>query len=218
MQHPAISNKNASDEITRAKMLTTSLFVVLTVSSVHTQLNGEFWWLDKKLDNFRNVQPTEPEIEILGDYDTDESAKIVFRDDLHTNKLTTDRREKQRLYDHTNNKIVWPNENDSNNGYNKLKENMVVIKPKDQKNNIEDEFAFNFPKSEKYVIKVAKNSTETVPKATTKKTENELSGEILFNDDRLSSGVYKDKETQNICSYIKKKECYQNEGVIYSEW
>ncbi|KOB70374.1 Uncharacterized protein OBRU01_15378 [Operophtera brumata] len=168
-------------------MLTASLLVVLAVNSVHTQINGEFWWLNKKLNNFRNVQPKEPVIEVLGEFDNDESAKIVFRDDdLFTNKLTnpvSHRREKQRFYEQTNDKIVWPTNQFYSN--NKLNENMV-LKPKDPNNKIEDEFVFKFPKNEKYGNNIVRNSTETIQEATTKKTENVLSAEMLFNDDRLT--------------------------------
>lgn len=193
-------------------MLPTSLFIVLTINSVQSQINGEFWWLNKKLNNFRNGQPTEPEFEVLSEFDNDESAKIVFREnDLLTNKLTkpvNHRIEKQSLYDHTNNEIVWPTNDD--NGYNKAKENTAEVKPKDLKNKIDDEFVFTFPKNEKYIINVIINSNETVPQST-KKNVNELSG------DRVSSDANKDKEAQHICSYYVKKECVQSKGVIYSE-
>lgn len=196
--------------MTRAKLLT--LLIVFTLNSVCAQLNGEFWWLNDKLNSIRKVQPKEPDIEILSDFDTDESAKIVFRDsDLFTNKLTNSnhRNKKRRLYEHTDGKIVWPREFNKHNG--KAKESKENLKLKDSKHKIEDEFVFNFPMNEKYAIKVdvVNNSTNTA---------NGLSAEISFHDNKISAGAHKDTEAQNICSYIKKKDCYLNKGVIYKEW
>lgn len=197
-------------------MITTSLFIILTINTVHSQINGEFWWLNKKLNNFRNVVPAEPVIEILSEFDTDESAKIVFRDHdvLFTNKLTKplgNRRNKPRLYEHTSNKIVWPtNEFDNDNGYNKAKEITEIRKPKRENSKADDEFVFSFPKNEKYINNVTMNLTEKVTYASNL-TENYIS-------DDISSGTNEDKEAQNICTFIKKKECFQSKGVIYGEW
>jgi hypothetical protein len=87
-------------------------FIIFKLSSA--QLNGEFWWLTDKVKQLKGIEPPLPQFEELSEFDTDETSKIIFRDqkvlkdviNVDNNK-NTEESIKQSSSEDTG-RIVWP--------------------------------------------------------------------------------------------------------------
>lgn len=212
-------------------MLRNILFHLLFVNLVQGQINGEFWWLNAKLNNLLNVKPAAPKVDIK-DFENDNS-KIIFRDDdWFTNKLKPIRDRASKLMPNNNNevnKIVWPKDEHMKSHnvevftVQNLTEKPVHPKPSKIKSKFEDVLIFSYPKNDKFVtvhsnkasVPVEPTSTSTqsateVPVTSTMK--NLLSAYKL---PPLSTIITKDGESQNICTYTTRKKCYQFDGFVY---
>ncbi|CAH2090467.1 unnamed protein product [Euphydryas editha] len=60
-------------------MLLYTFIVVLVSKTVLSQMNGEFWWLHDKFAKLQQVEPPQPQFDDVDEFETDESAKIIFK-------------------------------------------------------------------------------------------------------------------------------------------
>lgn len=120
-------------------------------------MNGEFWWLSDKVTKLKGVEAPPPKFEELGEFDTDESAKIIFRyeDSIspdntfeETNAIDSEMNKKLENSLEGSGYIVWPDD--------------TIIQPTVQKN---DQFK-QFPS----VINI-ETATKKVPSHTKLKSE-----------------------------------------------
>lgn len=204
---------------------------------VLAQFDGKFWWLNKELNQYK-IEPSPPQFEELSEYDTDESAKIVFRDNdfsFSFSDLVIPRPEKSTR-----------EEKASKNGKLKLdiqfQDQSVISRPdvinqdnhlfqKDKqsinkaKNNnkitktSEDVLDFKFPDdNEFWHIRNGDKTNRTSNTTTEKSVGNNKINTIILIKDKTPIQVYKgNSETEHICTSMKKIECTRRGGVVYAK-
>ncbi|KAL4715667.1 hypothetical protein ACJJTC_006246 [Scirpophaga incertulas] len=214
-------------------------FAILRFSSA--QLNGEFWWLNDKLKQIKGIEPLPPQFEELTEFDTDESSKITFKDEnlieRNPEVLTKDNKhqvnEKMEKNAFQNVHIIFP---DNLADIQKMDTHIMRNKNFATKNdNITekengDEFSFRFPNED--ISEKTDNTKQTITNST---HQNNGAIAIKFPDDQepnkrkvasnVTSYYSRDEEknetqispVENICSHMKKNECYRHNGPLYTQ-
>ncbi|XP_053608843.1 uncharacterized protein LOC128674373 [Plodia interpunctella] len=208
-------------------MLAKTLILILTSKLIIAQINGEFWWLSDNLPHVKHVEA--PKIEDISEFDTDESAKIIFRDDDHeantkissitVGDKTNHQNEKWKIDTHFNEdkRIIYPDDKINPNierTISKIKtderqkiEN--VEKTKNTKAENQDEFKFYFP--EDYLLSKNKGPDNINKIPMPNKNLQPIKDKMEFTN-KVGTMT-----SENICSYMKKQECYRKNGVVYKQ-
>lgn len=203
-------------------LLQSLIFIVLLKVSL-AQVDGTFWWLNDKLASIQGGKPPPPKFENLTEFDTDESAKIVFRDDNQITDSVVQSSESisvskadvditsDEVVDH--NFIKWPEEDKKvyKNVVNKSIQELQSVEERTDSPEIGDKFIFKFPENDLFVWKDLVNTTTTVSAKSTEQTV--TNGTILYND-KVSFINYKEKQSENICTFMKKTECNRKNGLV----
>lgn len=207
----------------------------LILKIVLAQLDGNFWWMNKELNKYR-IEPSSPQFEEIGEFDTDESAKIVFQDKDHSfsfSDLLIPRPKKSNREEKTlkNDKIEldiqfqdqsaisWPDEARQDNYI--LQED-VKNAITEQNNNkttktSEDMLDFKFPDDDKFWQSIIGN-TSTSTTTTEKSVANNNINTIVLIQDKIPLQVHEqNSETEHICTSMKKIECNRKGGVVYAK-
>ncbi|XP_060804333.1 uncharacterized protein LOC106139422 [Amyelois transitella] len=199
-------------------MLAKSFILILTSKIILAQISGEFWWLSEKLPYVKHVEA--PTIEDDNEFDTDESAKIIFKDNkenINDNAITVGdkkhrKSEKWKIEAHfrEDNKIMFSDEylsHDSNENTNvterpekikDFKKTQASVLP-----NYEDEFKFYFP--DDFLTTNDKKNANSIS-VSKKKVHSNNKDKYIANNMDIS---------ENICNHMEKYECYQQNGIVY---
>lgn len=114
MQHPALLHIFATPSRTAhaTTKMRTKILICLFVLSKTTlaQINGEFWWLSDKVAKLTGNEPSPPKFEQLSEFDTDESAKIIFREGPLPSTEDRTESDKSNINSLEFNSIVWPDD------------------------------------------------------------------------------------------------------------
>lgn len=203
----------------------------LSLKIVLAQFDGNFWWMSKELNKHR-IEPSPPQFEELSEFDTDESAKIVFRDNDYSfsfNDLVIPRPGKSSREEKTlkNDKvkldiqfqdesvISWPDDN-----YLLQKDKKSTIKTKNMTTKTSDDVLdFKFPdENEFWQIINGDKATRTSTTTTEKSVTNNKINTIILIKHKTPLQVYKENsETEHICTSMKKIECHRRGGVVYAK-
>lgn len=189
------------------------IFLLISELSV-SQLNGEFWWLSDKLRELKGVEPPLPKYEELSEFDTDESAKIIFKDDsLFTAKDKFE--ETNTIDDHNVNKksesnsfqedsIFFPDDDfrkpvDSHSknvisNQEPHRANQETKKIKSDKKS-SDVFIFKFPKDENVVINYP--SQAEMPQKSARQNVNDTITKHKHKDDLMKINQTTEKPTDD---------------------
>ncbi|XP_059062785.1 uncharacterized protein LOC131855527 [Achroia grisella] len=192
------------------------IFLVFATKISLAQISGEFWWLNDKVAKLKGKEAPPPKFEDISEFDTDESDKIVFKDNYDEswkpiiptieNKNIT-KNEKWKIDNNFKNEntIFWP----SDDKYKKnLKLNTTIFTVSNESKN-NDELNFHFPE-EKNVWKNVLDKKKMPMVSMPEKANRNISDDIQFNTNNKIVPY-----TENICSYMKKNECYRKNGLIY---
>ncbi|XP_046968308.1 uncharacterized protein LOC124535939 [Vanessa cardui] len=106
MQHPALLNLTyhllsavficIHCAVNTFIMFSYIFIVILLLESVSSQINGEFWWLHDKASELRQLEAPPPKFDDIKEFDTDESAKVVFKDnDLNSKEISKHEKNKE---------------------------------------------------------------------------------------------------------------------------
>ncbi|CAG4946000.1 unnamed protein product [Parnassius apollo] len=206
-------------------MFTKLLICFLVFKVVTAQINGEFWWLNDKLAKLNNVEPPRPKFDEVGEFDTDESAKVVFRDSLYNTEeensfdITTVRTELREaiVYFRDNSKPTNPVNVSEELDINAAENNEInYVNKRKTKNYNEDILNFIFP-SDKEILKDVTISNRTSTILTSENyTETNINKNETFNDKILFDTIKEVSLTENICTYMKKSECNRYNGLPYA--
>ncbi|XP_014355892.2 uncharacterized protein LOC106708828 isoform X3 [Papilio machaon] len=209
-------------------MLTKLFIFYFTFKVIVAQINGEFWWLNDKLLKLYKVEPPQPKFEDIGEFDTDESAKIVFRDNQFdatqkdetfsdtTTVKTKDIEAIIHFKDHSKllNPIEVANKTEAFETQNRI--DTVGELKKDDNNYKEDIFNFVFPddvasfKSDKN-----KNNTNNVHAYRSESFVNNVNKSETLNNRIFNSTEEDASLAENICTYMKKSDCSRCNGFPY---
>lgn len=218
--------------------------VLLLLKTVSTQLNGDFWWLHEKVAKLQQVEPPLPKFDDVSEFETDESVKVVFKDnEIHSKEHSNDniteiesflnqgeilpnpikfQDQSQLLIQPMNFKnTVFKNSNSSN----ATNFNQVLNEKKGADSNIlnksqstEDVFEFIFPMSNEIIWEnKIKNFTQAVIFNETKSfgtKNNNKPNTIKLNDKVSFEEEKKQFESESICTFIDKHECARRNGLI----
>ncbi|XP_013172853.1 PREDICTED: uncharacterized protein LOC106121664 isoform X3 [Papilio xuthus] len=205
-------------------MLTKLFIFYFTFKVIVAQINGEFWWLNDKLLKLYKVEPPQPKFEDIGEFETDESAKIVFRDDQFevtqkedTLSDTTVKTKDNEAIIHfrDESKLINPvevvNKTEAFETQNRID---TVGDTKKQNEDKEDVFNFVFP-DDVATLKSVKNKNNTnivnvyrSESFVNNGNKSETFNNIIFNNTE-------DSLSENICTYMKKSECNRCNGFPY---
>ncbi|XP_041981641.1 uncharacterized protein LOC121735040 [Aricia agestis] len=208
------------------------------VHVISGQINGEFWWLNSKLAAIRNFEPPPPKIDDTNENETDESVKIVFKDEDGQGKIRDDkvgennwqasfvfREDGVKSVDvksdiKVNNKILFEL---NTNEYIPVNNTIASNSEKESEEKLEDVFEFVFPESVEEDNKITTASAvnkskvfRSTPKDERTPNKIAINDKIWFEDD---DDAREDKnnfeETESICTFLKKQECLRNKGVVH---
>ncbi|KPI92487.1 Coagulation factor VII [Papilio xuthus] len=205
-------------------MLTKLFIFYFTFKVIVAQINGEFWWLNDKLLKLYKVEPPQPKFEDIGEFETDESAKIVFRDDQFevtqkedTLSDTTVKTKDNEAIIHfrDESKLVNPvevvNKTEAFETQNRID---TVGDIKKENENKEDVFNFVFPDDVATLKNVKnKNNTNIVNVYRSESFVNNGNKSETFNN--IIFNNTEDSLSENICTYMKKSECNRCNGFPY---
>lgn len=209
--------------------------VLLLLKTVSAQINGDFWWLHEKVAKLQQVEPPPPKFDDVNEFETDDSVKVVFKDneinskEFFYNNIT-------EIESFLNQGEILPNtikfqdqselakpmntELSKINASNVQVFNQILDEKKDaylNKNN-EDVFEFIFPNGNEVVWdNKIKNLTQTVvfnDSQNFNKKYNFKPNTIKLNDKVLFEEGKKQFESESICTFINKDECASRNGII----
>lgn len=205
----------------------------LILKIVLAQIDGNFWWMNKDLNKYR-IEPSPPQFEELSEFDTDESAKIVFKDNEYSfsfsdlvipkpeksskkGKVVKSLKKKLDIEFQDKSVITWPNAKKQDNYLlQKVEKSTTTAQNNNQTTKInEDVVDFKFPNDNEFWQTI--NGDKTTRTSTTT-TEKSVTNKIILIKDKTPLHIYKENsETEHICTSMKKIECNRKGGVIYTE-
>lgn len=209
----------------------------LVLKIVLAQFDGNFWWMNKDLNKY-HIEPPPPQFEELSEFDTDESAKIVFRDkdysfsfsDLVIPRPGKSNKEEKALksdkmkFDiqfQDKSVITFPDHMQQDN-YLVEKDKKSTIKANNNNKTTktsEDVLDFKFPDDNEFWHTINGDKTTRTSSTTTEKsvTNNKKNTTILIKN-KTPMQVYKENsETEHICTSMKKIECNRRGGAVYAK-
>ncbi|XP_045774072.1 uncharacterized protein LOC123873313 [Maniola jurtina] len=213
------------------------VFIILVLSNtVLSQINGEFWWLNKKVAELQNIEPPQPVFEEISEFETDESVKVVFKDnELNSGERTSVKESKDRFQ--VQNKILPyivfiddPTKLTKQNVTKNISVNNNNIMNKDKVTNLtswkessgfknensRDEFRFIFPEEWEDKIKnYPKRNDSKDSKLTNENNKNQKTPKIVLNDKIWFEEEKKDAETESICTFVSSHECFLRKGFVH---
>ncbi|CAK1582674.1 unnamed protein product [Parnassius mnemosyne] len=188
------------------------LIFFLVFKVVTAQINGEFWWLNDKLAKLKNVEPPRPKFDAVGEFDTDESAKVVFRDSLYNTEeedkhsdITTVRTEVSEAIVYFRDDINAAENNEIN-----------YINKRKNKNYKKDILNFIFPSDNEILKNVAISNRTSAILTSENYTQSNVNKNETFNDKILFDTIKEVSLRENICTYMKKIECNRRNGLPYA--
>lgn len=211
-------------------MLSQYLIYIFLFKFSLAQVDGNFWWLNDKLASIHGMKPPTPKFENLTEFDTDESAKIVFKDDnliidsvvkssevISMSKADVD--EKRDALDDRN-FIKWPEEEKNvynGNVVNNSNQKLQSVEERTDAPKTGDKLIFKFPDDDMFIWKdLVNTSTAATPTIVSESiTESFVTNKTFFYNDNVSFNKnYNEKMSENICTFIKKAECNRNNGLV----
>ncbi|KAJ2951648.1 hypothetical protein O0L34_g13806 [Tuta absoluta] len=211
-----------------------ALTICLLFSKSLAQIDGEFWWLNPKLDKFRE-RPPQPKFEDLSEFETDQSAKIVFRegDPLYREEKLADLKVDREELDKINQAITFQDKSEIA-WIDNTKESISVTPTPAQKRQGDNEtklsnndiFELKFPDDSNILINKYPNPNKTEKPAITENNNinNKNTAKITYLTNVVPIKVNQNiaAESESICTFIKKHECNRIGGVVYvkhkSDW
>ncbi|XP_072931117.1 uncharacterized protein [Epargyreus clarus] len=211
------------------------LFIVISV--VSCQIDGEFWWLKNDMTKFRHGRVSPPKFDDVNELDTDETAKITFKDtDLSSNKEVHSNMNingKSENIDEAASVIHFRDEtelakplieieNINFDTLNALLENLTknIDHEKDNESHKDkDEFQFIFPSENNALWKVTENlnkETTTFPSQSKTDDLSKINNIDKISHNNIVSEDKDDLQPESICSFIEKSECIRNEGTLHT--
>ncbi|XP_023945660.2 uncharacterized protein LOC112051306 [Bicyclus anynana] len=214
------------------------VFITLVLSKTALcQLNGEFWWLHEKVAAMHNIEPPQPKFEEISELETDESVKVLFKDNVLNSSERTGRESNDKFT--VQNKIlpfivfvdrtklskedVFKTNISLNNNINEaIKQNNVeplatpVIREESSKKG-KDEFKFIFPvdNEDSWEDKIKNFTTDLkYSNSTIEVNKKQRSPKIVLNDKIWFEEEKKDIETESICTFVSPHECLVRKGFI----
>lgn len=217
---------------------------LLLLKTVSPQINGEFWWLHEKVAKLQQVEPPPPKFDDVNDFDTDESIKVVFKDnEIYSKEEINDNITEIEsflnqgevlpnvLYFQDQSALATPIISKNSTSVKKNITNMHVsevynnsIKKKETyllNNNTHsdgDEFEFIFPKNNDLLWEdKINNYTKTVVFNDSKIYDSKKIYEpnkINLNDKVWFEEGKKQFESESICTFMTKEECISKNGII----
>lgn len=246
MQHPVLLKPitfcaSLFTFITRARQphaMLSYYFITLVLSRVTMcQINGEFWWMNEKFAKLQNIEPPKPKFEELSEWETDESVKVVFKENsanssegtsgnaykdellvqekilpyvVFVDRTKLDKQDFIEPSDMTTNKNSIFTNNINKNEVNKVA-NTALWKGKNDR----DEFEFTFPDDFQNLQTISmnnskdSNSTINVYNKNQKQPKVLLDAKIWFEDERKTK-----TETESICTFVTPHECFLRKGLV----
>nr|XP_026493987.1 uncharacterized protein LOC113399142 isoform X1 [Vanessa tameamea] len=253
MQHPVLLNLAyhllsavficIHSAVNTFKMFSYIFIVVLLLESVSSQINGEFWWLHNKASELRQVEAPPPKFDDITEIETDESVKVVFKDnDLNSKEMRKFEKSKDIsmnqgkslsvIYFQDKSELSKPDFIEDNTFNNiKTKNNITVLKENDKNifnslsrkesyilnnksQNDGDEFVFVFPKSNEILLE--DNTSSPIDSYITKPHNILKKPNTILNDKVWFEEETKLSESESICTFITKQECIRNNGTIHT--
>lgn len=222
-----------------AETMLTILFIsLLYCHIVSSQINGEFWWLHEKAAQLQNIAPPPPKFEDISEFETDESVKIIFRDDFDATTSDTS----DNSFIHNKSKTLTSinfqdktaigtlNYEDKDN----LQSNKLMYMKNDSSTNFtspfstltstaagsvisqnEDVLNFLFPEDENVDIinsNVKNKSSENIPPQNINHTR-DVPNSFPSASVKANNKV---QDSESICTFIKSINCVTNHGFPYS--
>ncbi|CAB3255835.1 unnamed protein product [Arctia plantaginis] len=155
--------------------------------------------------------------------DNDENAKIIFRDhNIFKGNSDTVESTNFKIYNNkelrkevsAHNIIQWPDEKEFNNSdiAKHVTEDQIHAAP------TVDQFVFQFPaidKAHKLNNEINASQSSPIPAIDNNNfNNNSTNNTVLYNDKVTFALYYKEKLSENVCTYMKKSDCYQNKGAL----
>ncbi|CAH0625559.1 unnamed protein product [Chrysodeixis includens] len=206
-------------------MLSQVLFQFFIFKFCVAQLNGEFWWLNDKLAKFQGVRPPPPKFERLAEFDTDDSAKIVFRDDnllLNNNEEFVESTNNKGIEDKTSDEfpehvVKWP-EQEKKKTDGDISDLQSVEELNESPDEIGDKFVFKFPDNDNIMWKYLTSTNAPSPMQNKSNSKiNPTDTPVLYNDKISLKNNHKEKESESICSFMKKAQCLRQKGIALND-
>ncbi|XP_045452177.1 uncharacterized protein LOC123661234 [Melitaea cinxia] len=192
-------------------MFSYTFIIVLLSKTVFSQMNGEFWWLHEKFAKLQQVEAPQPQFDNVNEFDTDESAKIIFKNNELSPREERNLNEDEKIFLNEGAKLSTIY----------FRDQMELSKLANIEKNPEvrdgDELVFVFPESNEIVwqdnkkdVKNSlppknefyKNNSITTPKTT-------IINKIRFQQEPIQS------ESESICTFITQQDCMYKNGIIH---
>ncbi|VVC91852.1 unnamed protein product, partial [Leptidea sinapis] len=191
------------------------------------QINGEFWWLNEKVTKLLNIEPVQPAFDDVSEFDTDESAKVIFQENYLDNSKSESRDvngAEQLKIENMPTAIFFKDDSvltrpvNENLAFEELanteinsNDKMSITQSEKTANN-EDILDFVFPDEKEIITKHIRNGTNSTDSLIINKTvistTNRPPAIILKNTNKLY-------ESESICTFVSKFRCFERRGVPY---
>ncbi|XP_022122565.2 uncharacterized protein LOC110998315 [Pieris rapae] len=207
------------------------LISLLYCHIVSSQINGEFWWLHEKVAQLQNIAPPQPKFEDISEFETDESAKVVFRDHFDTVKGKSESNLKGSendnsfsIYFKDKSALGMPNQE------NDLNKDKLINTESDQPKNASSFVSFTdptassaMPKTEDVLNFVFPDENDNDLEENNNKIKNhetklQESAKDAINIPKsiVTGAVNKIQDSESICTFIKAINCRNSHGIPYS--